>query len=73
MKWPLGIIGLAMLKQGDPVKIKVQWVEKGAEYLTYVAAEDQVEGQDNIKIMATNSRLTFPPIESIELSMLEGF
>lgn len=59
-----------MIKKGDPVKIKPQWLEPGEEIYTYVAVEDQIEGRDNIKIMATNTTLQFPPVNGVLLSML---
>ena len=58
-----------MLKKGDPVKIKKEWLEPGDDgRFTYVAAEDQVEGRNNIKIMCTNSGFPFAPIEGVLLS-----
>lgn len=59
----------ATIKRGDIVRIKPEWRDPGDERFIWRALEDEDGGR--VKICATNTGLTFPPNQIVNVSMLE--
>jgi hypothetical protein len=59
----------ATIKRGDIVRIKPEWQDPGDERFIWRALEDEDGGR--VKICATNTGLTFPPNQIVNVSMLE--
>jgi hypothetical protein len=59
----------ATIKRGDIVRIKPEWQDPGDGRFIWRALEDEDGGR--VKICATNTGLTFPPNQIVNVSMLE--
>lgn len=58
-----------LIKKGDKVKIKKEWLEPGEEKFEYIAVDNEEKGRVGIK--AINTGLSFPPVNVVMRTMLE--
>ncbi len=59
-----------MIHKGDTVTIKKEWRDDGDEKLHWIATDDEDQGR--VTIMPTNTGLTFAPMQTVDVSMLEA-
>jgi len=58
-----------MFKVGDKVKIVEEWKNSPNDNFTYRVVEPE-EHTDRVSIMAIDSNLTFPPLETVRTCMI---
>lgn len=58
-----------MIHKGDKIRIKAEWMDPGDDQFDWVACDDESKGR--VTIMPTNMGLTFPPIQTVEVRMVE--
>ena len=59
-----------MIRKGDTVTIKPEWQDQGDEMFHWIAADDEELGR--VTIMPTNTGLPLPPLQTVEVAMLEA-
>jgi hypothetical protein len=58
-----------MIRKGDKITLKPEYRD-GGETFQYVAASDEEKGR--VDIVAVDSALPHPPINTVRVDMLEG-
>ena len=58
-----------MIRKGDTVRIKSEWRDPGDELFHWIAVDDEEKGR--VTILPTNTGLSLPPIQTVEVAMLE--
>ena len=59
-----------MIKKGDTVKIKPEWMDEGDDALVWVALEDEDGGR--VRIHPVGTGLDFPPNQVVTTDMIEN-
>lgn len=59
-----------MIRKGDSVKIKPEWQDPGDDKLEWIATDDEDKGR--VTIMPTNTGLAIPPLQTVDVAMLEA-
>ena len=58
-----------MIRKGATVRIKPEWQDPGDELFHWIAVDDEEKGR--VTIMPTNTGLSLPPLQTVEVAMLE--
>jgi hypothetical protein len=61
-----------MIKKGDLINILPEWQDKGDDKYIWVAAEDQIEGRNSLRITPINTGLPFPPVQLVRINTIKG-
>lgn len=57
------------IRKGDPIRIKPEWQDDGDGELEWIAVDDEEKGR--VSIMATNTGLTYPPVNTVRADMVD--
>lgn len=60
------------IKKGDFVYLKPEWMDKGDEYITFIASEDY-QGRNTIYISDLDNTMPIVPTHMVRLEMLEAY